>query len=292
MFDLLTMSNESAIIREMLQEMGARPEMPTKRQLNKIVAKVEPQRLEQVKTQLKDVLKRRKQQDVERPEKLIRNDKEVSDLPLNETIVDPSEPNRINRTHVLEMELLKLKGQVQKNKTATMHLKKLIDEREQVKETIKELSSTRREEIELVDAIKRDNSELVQRKNQLEVDLYDMTERMEMVLDSLKETQKSVNEKDMRLQSVEMDKFELRKIIETLELKVKISELEKTQITKAPSDWNLGSVIPIHLLLKGFAFIFLCVSVVYFFNFKNSAVSEVPCKECDYERDIYQTIKI
>lgn len=290
------MSHHSANVREMLQELGAPPEVPTKQEFNKLVAKFEPERLAQVKAQLKEVLKRN-QNPVEPPQKLIRSTDKVTKENLAEPVMDnnvgsvvTTEPSKINRTHILEMELLKLKGQFYRNKTNTMNLiKKLSNERELVKDSIKELSSTRREELDLVEAIKRDNLELMLKKNQLEMDLMDITERMEMLLGSLSESQMSNKEKEARLKLVEMERFEMSKKIETLELKVKINHFEPQR--RDTFDWN-AFISP--LCFKSLLVLLICIAVFnYFYSSPTQAVlPDSTCIGCDYERNIYKRINI
>lgn len=291
---LSSMSHHEAVIRDVLQELGAPPELPTTRRLKNLVAKIEPERLQQAKTDLKDVFMKRNQDTDHSPTTLFPSPRRPA---AEKASSEPS--SQINRTHILEMELLKLKGEFHKNKTTTKHLiKKLTNERELVKDSIKELSSTRREELDLVGAIKRDNVELMQRKQELEVDLMDLSERMEMLLGSLGETQKSVREKEQKLQSVEMERFEMSKQIETLELKLKLNNFEpKREVTsKASCDWGayLANVMHTPLCFQSVIILLLSVAFLYYCYQRVSvvALAEPLCKDCDYERDIFTRIKI
>lgn len=266
-----------SISREILQEIGSPPALPTKRQLNSLVAKLEPERLVEVKTQMKEEI-RRKFQQVE----------PVSTL----------EP--VNKTHVLEMELLKLKGQFQRNKTTTMHMfKKLSNERELVKESIKELTTTRSEELNLIEAVKRDNFELIHKKHRLEMDLTELAGEMEVLLGSLDETQRSVQEKEQRMQSLEDEKLEMRKQIEAMELKLRVNnelDLKAKNFQETPTTKSsTGSVYSSENY-----FLIICISVIllvglflsYFRLKQEMAIPGSTCKDCNYERDIYTRIDI
>lgn len=275
--------------RELLKELGAPPELPTEKKLKTLVAKIEPERLEQAKKQLKEAWKKK-----------LESPKPVLLFPIKEEKMDTgvvqrsaySEPSKINKTHILEMELLKLKGQFHKNKNTTKQLiKKFTNERELVKDSIKALSSTRRDELNLVDAIKRDNVELVHQKNRLEVDLCDLSERMEALLGNLGETLKNCQDKDARLQSMEFEKFELRRQIETLELKLEINNYAPQ---KECLVWRQLENISLPLNLKSLLILILAIvlSCYCYQKFTPESLPEAFCKDCDYERDIYTKIKL
>lgn len=285
------MSYHSARLREVLQELGAPPELPTQRELNNLVAQFEPERLEQVKTKLKDVLKQN-QTEAEHPTKLDKTDKVTEVCYTDRT---SSEPSKTNRTHILEMELLKLKGQFHRNKTTTLNLiKKLSNERELVKDSIKELSSTRREELDLVEAIKRDNLDLIVKKNQLEMDLMEMSDKMEMLISSLGETQRCTNDKEQRLHSLELEKLELSKQIETLKLKVKIDHFEPQRQIPPNIEWNPFANLPLPICFKSLLVLLICFAGFCFCYSRSTdqVFSDSTCKDCDYERDIYTRINI
>lgn len=285
-------------VRELLQEVGGPPEVPTPSRFHNLVARMEPERLEAAKTQLKEVLKRKNVD----PLKLVLNDEphrthnELTDINgVQRTVC--SDPSQVSKTHILEMELLKLKGQFHKNKANTLNLiKKLSNEREMVKDSIKELSTTRKEELDLVEAIKKDNLELMQRKHQLEWEVLDLTKRLELAMDCFKETETSLHEKEQKLMDTQMEKLKLSKHVEILELK--LSSFEKQQQSSCCSfDWNSYSPnIQWPLCLRNLILICLvCIVVPYLYFSGGSAdlqLSEPICNECDYERDIYTKIKV
>lgn len=275
----------SSSVREILQELGSPPELPTKRELDRMLAKFKPEKLVRAKTKLKEVVRKKFHPHFEETP------------PLIDGISTALEEKPVNKTHVLEMELLKLKGQFHKNKTTTMHMiKKLSNERELVKESIKELTTTRSEELSLIEAVKRDNFDLTQKKIQLEEDLASLSERIEMLLGSVSATQRNIVAKEEKLQSMEQEKFEMNKKIETLEQKLKENGNEKRPecLHHQPTTNSGGSESTDNSFLYFGIFVLFVAALVFFYR-RLSSVSEIPelpCKDCDYERDVYSRINI
>lgn len=268
--------------REVLQEVGGPPDLPTKEDFRNFIAKLEPGKLTEAKTQIREMVKRK--------------------WPSDQKGNNSTEAVPVDKTHVLEMELLKLKGQVHKNKNTMMHLiKKLSSEGEMVKESIRDLATTRSEELNLIEAVKRDNFELQQKKNQLELDLIDQSERMEQMMASLAVTQRSIREREQKMQSLESENFELNKQIETLELKINLSSRCDQQVTFAasppvivPREVNNGDFLPDWGSLHNYLMISLIIFIVAaYFIYQGAIFPETaPCEDCDYERDIYTRIHI
>lgn len=284
--------------RSRLQEVGAPPKLPTKDRVKRMLEKIEPERLEQVKGQLKEAAQLKRKQEIETPAIFL--PVQVKIEPQESTCYTSrftcSEPSKSNRTHILEMELLKLKGEFLKNKTTTKHLiKKLSNDRELVRDSIKELSSTRREEQDLVEAIKRDNLDLLNRKEKLEVDLFDLSERLEDLLENLGENQESMKDKEERIQQMEMEKSEMRRQIETLEMRLKIKDEFLPVQKKENLEWNPFGDFEVPFSLKRILGLIFLLLLFYFLYNKFSPPHHVQapfCTDCDYERDVYARIKI
>lgn len=281
----------SYIANKVLQEVGSPPAVPTQSEFNHLLAKLAPEKLVEVKNQLKIVMKRK--QGVGDPYKIAQTERLAKEV-LNYKQVDgmaTSEPElQCNKTQVLEMELLKLKGQFQKNKATTMNLiKKLNNQWTVDKESIKELTVSRREELQLIDTVKRDNLDLIHKKHQLELDLIEMSERLEYLQGSLTISQQAVQEKDLKLMGVENEKLEMVNQIEMLkQLNLRCydstgqnhfckKEISNPETCTSPANPSRGVYLSLAILT-------FC-GIIYFYLFSPSAnLSEAICTDCDYER--------
>lgn len=288
----------TATPNRLLQEVGSPPDVPTQSKFNHLLANLEPEKLVEMKNQLKNVLKKKQDDDdyykVVVPTERVPKDvlKHRQGVKYETTAISEPETH-CKQTQILEMELIKLKGQFHRNRTATMNfMKKWNDERTMVKESIKELTASRREELQLIDVVKRDNLELIHKKHQLELDLIEMSEKIEYLQGNLNEAMRKAQEKDSEIFTMKNEKMELSSQIDILKLinLPAFVEPEPQPCCPTLSDnfdterWS--QFLPSNVFSVG---IILLISslVIYFYIFSHSSsveISESVCEDCDYER--------